>query len=335
MATAPSASQAADTVVAVDTNNETDSAFGDDLESETTSLSTSVTNYRFENGRRYHGYKDGEYWGPNDDAQNDQLDILHHTYLLLFDGKLYQAPIGPNPQKVLDVGTGTGIWAIDFADEHPSSTVIGTDLSPTQPRWVPPNCKFEIDDATAEWTFAENSFDLIYVRGLFGSIRDWDAFYKQAYKHLKPGGWYEQTEASVYLLSDDNTIPPSHIFKRWSDIFVETGEKMGKTFQILDRSRQHALDAGFVNVEEKRFKMPVGGWPRDPKLKDVGRWHLLDCYQGIEGWALALLTRVMGWSVEDVQLFLAEMRLGLKDRKVHGYTSVSIVYGQKPLEDKN
>jgi hypothetical protein len=31
---------------------------------------------------------------------------------------------------------GTGIWAIDFADEFPDATVIGCDLSPIQPQWV-------------------------------------------------------------------------------------------------------------------------------------------------------------------------------------------------------
>jgi hypothetical protein len=60
------------------------------------------------------------------------------------------------------------------------------------------------------------------------------------------------------------------------------------------------------------------------------RWHLLECYQGIEGWAVALLTRVMGWSFEEVQVFLAEVREAFKDRSVHAYTSVSVVYAQKP-----
>lgn len=45
-----------------------------------------------------------------------RLDIVHHTYLLLLDNKLHLAPIGPNPTRILDVGTGTGIWAIDAGE---------------------------------------------------------------------------------------------------------------------------------------------------------------------------------------------------------------------------
>lgn len=71
-----------------------------------------------------------------------------------------------------------------MADMFPSAEVIGTDLSPTQPQWVPPNCKFEIDDCAAEWTFQEASFDFIHVRGLFGCIRDWPAFYREVYKYV-------------------------------------------------------------------------------------------------------------------------------------------------------
>ena len=52
---------------------------------------------------------------------------------------------------ILDIGTGTGIWAIDMADLYPSAVVTGTDLSPTQPSWVPPNVRFEVDDFKDEW----------------------------------------------------------------------------------------------------------------------------------------------------------------------------------------
>lgn len=54
----------------------------------------------------------------------------------MLDNKLGLAPPNDpnsNAKRVLDVGTGTGIWAIDYADEHPEATVIGVDLSPIQP----------------------------------------------------------------------------------------------------------------------------------------------------------------------------------------------------------
>ena len=72
----------------------------------------------------------------------------------------------------------------DFADEFPSAEVIGTDLSPIQPLFVSPNCKFEIDDACSEWAYTPNSFDFIHVRAMYGSVADWPAFYKEVFKYI-------------------------------------------------------------------------------------------------------------------------------------------------------
>ena len=94
-----------------------------------------------------------EYFLPNDERENDRLgrsnsgldsvactkgfiDLQHNLFLLTFDNNLGLCP--PNlpeakVKRVLDVGTGTGIWAIDFGDEHPEAEVIGVDLSPIQP----------------------------------------------------------------------------------------------------------------------------------------------------------------------------------------------------------
>lgn len=45
---------------------------------------------------------------------------------MTFDGKLQVAPLPKTLNRVLDIGTGTGIWAIDFADEHPDTQVGNT-----------------------------------------------------------------------------------------------------------------------------------------------------------------------------------------------------------------
>lgn len=130
-----------------------DSTFGgdrDSLASSSTSLQSAITRYRFYQGRRYHAYQAGAYNFPNDEQELNRMDIEHQNQLIQMGGRLYACPL-QEPQEVLDLGTGTGIWAIEMADLHPACQVIGSDLSPVQPTWVPPNCKFEVDDFELDW----------------------------------------------------------------------------------------------------------------------------------------------------------------------------------------
>jgi hypothetical protein len=54
------------------------------------------------------------YHFPNDDAEQDRLDMLHHIVLMGCDNKLHLAPFKPDGARILDIGTGTGIWAIQM-----------------------------------------------------------------------------------------------------------------------------------------------------------------------------------------------------------------------------
>ena len=121
-------------VLEVDDDPASDETYDTDNDSAiTASVTSSIRAYRQENGRTYHAYKEGSYMFPNDELENDRLDFQHAIFLRTLGGKLHLAPIPGDVQNVLDIGTGTGIWAIDFADEYPSARVVGTDLSPIQP----------------------------------------------------------------------------------------------------------------------------------------------------------------------------------------------------------
>jgi hypothetical protein len=85
----------------------------DSAVSSTASVDQSVLDHFYENGRRYHRFREGLYPFPNDAMEQERERMLHALTLSLCGGMLHTAPIGNNPQRVIDLGTGTGAWAID------------------------------------------------------------------------------------------------------------------------------------------------------------------------------------------------------------------------------
>lgn len=311
-----------------------DSAYEGSITSSTASLTSSILNHTYENGRRYHSYRQGEYPLPNDEPEQDRLDLYHHIFKLLLGGELYVAPVPNNVQRVLDFGTGTGIWALDFADLFPSAQVIGCDLSPIQPHWVAPNCTFVIDNVEDPWNYRpSDAFDFIHGRCMGGSIRDWKQLYSEIYNHLKPGGFVEIQEFEAWVMADDDPellkVPNTLRMLQEDDA---ASIVFGKRINIAASVKQGLIDAGFEDVHDVIRKLPIGTWPKDQKLKELGGYQLVQMLDGIESYTMALLMRVQGWSLEEVQILLAKARAELRNKENHLYTLVHYVYGRKPEE---
>ncbi|KAF8470729.1 S-adenosyl-L-methionine-dependent methyltransferase [Kalaharituber pfeilii] len=298
----------------------------------TISLTSSITNYQYENGRRYHGFKKGAYVFPNDEKEQDRLDIFHHIWRLQFGGKVHQAPLPSDINRVLDIGTGTGIWAIDFAEEFPFANIIGTDLSPIQPCWVPPNVRFEIEDCESEWTFPPEHFDFIHGRNLAGSIADWAKLHRQIYEHLVPGGYVEMKGVDSHFYSDDGSLAPDDPLLQWQQLMNSAADKFGRPISTVPRFKSQLECAGFEDVVEIVVKTPLGVWPAEKHFKEVGLYFREAMFEGIEGISLALFTRVLGWNVERVLQLLEKVKAAMKNKKVHVYSKWYVVYGRKPLD---
>lgn len=187
---------------------------------------------------------------------------------------------------------------------------------------MPSNCKFELDDASLDWTYPENSFDFIHFRYLLGSIADYPKLYKQAYRCLKPDGWLEHTDFSVNVQSDDGSLPKGGVWDMWNEFFRKAGELTGKTFRVTEGDRLVGFlkEAGFTgSINNRNFKLPLGNWPADPKQKEIGSFNKLSVEHGLEGYALFLGTKVLGWSYEEVQVLITGVRKALETKSYHAY----------------
>ena len=263
--TNPEVTEHIEAVQPIEVDFASDSGYGDsDSDSYASSLLSGVTNYQYENGRRYHGYREGIYLLPNDEKESDRLDIYHHLMGIVNGGRLHRAPI-QTPQRILDIGTGTGIWAIQMGDEYPSAEVLGVDISPTQPTWVPPNVVFEVEDVENDWTW-RHPFDFIHCRYMPACIADFKKLVKQAYDHTSSGGWVEFEDWDLNLYSTDGTLTPEHAFKRLHTLFIEACEVMGRVASPGQHLKRWFEEAGFVNITHLVVKLPFGTWPRDRAL---------------------------------------------------------------------
>ncbi|TDZ40530.1 putative methyltransferase tdiE [Colletotrichum trifolii] len=290
------------------------------------SLRSSILDYRRENGRTYHRLSEGKYLFPNDEREQDRLDLTHHLWILTLKDELCLSPKKDGANRVLDLGTGTGVWALDYAEAHPDATVIGVDLSPIQPGY------FEVDDIEKEWTWSI-PFDFIISRAMIGSYKSWPDMIAKAFDNLEPGGYLELQDNTYPMKCDDGTMTDESKIYQWSKLMVESTDAIGRSVTEASSFKQMLENAGFVDVVEKKEKWPLGPWPKDPRYREIGDWSQAAFFQGLEGFTLALFTRVLGWTREETLVFCAEVRQELKERRVHGYYDMYCVYGRKPEKE--
>ena len=254
----------------------------------------------FENGRRYCSES---YYMPDDDEEQTRLAIAHQVYLPVLDGQLTMAHIPSDAKRILDIGTGTGDWAIAVAERFPGAEVIATDITTAfQPTIAPPNVFFELDDAQTEWTYSE-PFDFIHMRAMSGAFSDWSTIFEEVSKHLRLGGYFEIVDHGMITLTEE--LPSSSV--RIFNAAIEAGsEKAGRPIGLEHLKMPLIENSGLRIVKNRLFQIPLGVF--DPQKRIVGKMALISTLEGLEAISLRLLTKYLHWQEEDVRDLCAKVR---------------------------
>jgi trans-aconitate methyltransferase len=267
---------------------------------------------------------------PCDDEEQDRLDLFHKviTEARIGDGLLY-VPHSSNA-RVLDLGCGTGIWAISVAEKYPAAFVVGVDLAEIQPISRPQNCDFYAPrDFEHPWELGEDHWDVIHMQMGCGSVSSWPSLYRRVFTHLRPGGWFEQVEIDFTPRSEDRHLNDTSMHQ-WYQYMHQAFEKSWRPIAHSSSETMKTLEKqGFVNIDHQIVGLPMNTWHNDEHEKQIGRWYNLAISESVEALSLAPFCRVLGFSPGRVRQLAAKVRTEANAKTLRAYNVLHIYQAQK------
>ncbi|KAI0553116.1 S-adenosyl-L-methionine-dependent methyltransferase [Xylaria curta] len=297
------------------------------------SLDTGADRHLWEGGRRYHAYREGRYSLPNDELEQQREELMHILVMDILDQQLFLAPMTEPPNKIMDLATGIGLWAIEMGDRYPDATILGLDLSPIQPTSVPPNVTFQVDDVEDTWVH-ENDYDFIHMREASGYMRSTPAVIESVIAHLKPGGWFELQEFHWVAETEDGTIDPNIPVNRYMEHMMSAAASTeGRKIPIVPEIGEIMRRAGFVDIKKKTYRVPYGAWPTDPVARRRGAVLSVNAEL-----LLPTSDKVLGYigvTPEQAEVLYADCVKMFHNPSIHCFATYYVWYGRKPEVTNN
>ncbi|KAF5659769.1 methyl transferase [Fusarium denticulatum] len=237
----------------------------------------------------------------------NRLDIFHKVFLLARDNKPFLAPIRRTSPRIMDIGTGTGIWAINVAEECLSDAeIMAVDLNQIQPALIPPGFmpkQYDIEEPS--WGPLLADCDLIHMRMLLGSIQTdlWPQVYHNAFEHLAPGiGFLEHIEVDWIPRCDDDERPANSAFVKWAELFLDGMDRFNRRVRVTPQEHRQMLEAtGFTDIRQEVIKAYVCPWSADRNEREIARWFNIGLSHSLEAMSLKPLIEKLGFEAEEVR----------------------------------
>ncbi|KAI0065278.1 S-adenosyl-L-methionine-dependent methyltransferase [Artomyces pyxidatus] len=186
--------------------------------------------------------KEKSYALPNDSEDEwERLNDLHDGVTRYLGGKLTLAPLPEMPGRILELGAGSGAWAIQVARKFPRSEVIAADLAVALPPVaLPPNLRFLQMDITEPFPFKFESFDIVHARFVMIHIPHIEHHLQRIISLIKPGGLLLVEDIDLCCKMQGGAWAVEECFARMIKSCVDKGQEphIGRKLEQLLRESQ-------------------------------------------------------------------------------------------------
>ncbi len=299
---------------------------------------------------------------PSHSASHEsaRLNVQHELSLLDLDGALLLSSFPPQPEistdvhappfRDADIGSGTGVWAAEFARQNPSTHVVGLDLglpSLSSDAPSPANLHFAIADIETPWPTdgpAAGPFDLVHGRQVLLNLRNPSAALRRAWDNMKPGAiiefrefWNPMVSELAELEGAKHKVP---LLVEWHCGTVAAAAALGCDHGFAAKLPSALKDAGFVDVRVVDRVVPLGGWVPSGGNQDERTQRMDDLLRemirvGAPGMTSEMFVRGLGWSEESATKYAGRVLQELERRDLGSdriYARFRIACAMKPME---
>jgi len=133
----------------------------------------------------------------------------------LSPGAMWSALGDPDPQTIVDIGAGTGLFSCRFAEMAPRATVYAIDVEPVMVRWMmehrPESLCSRLHPLLGQETavpLGTGEADLVFMINLHHELADPLGSYREAWRLLRVGG---QLLVADWAVGDERGGPPQHV----------------------------------------------------------------------------------------------------------------------------
>ncbi|PKY12306.1 hypothetical protein RhiirB3_397225 [Rhizophagus irregularis] len=269
--------------------------------------------YKIMGGRRYLSEENTKYYLPNDEIEISRVNLEHKLLRYIWQGNFssnIEERLIKGNTKVIDLGCGTGQWAIDMSSKYPLSTFIGIDITaslfPSDDE-KPNNLAFLQHNLIENpgVPFPDRIFDFTYMRNLAFGLNDYNGWFHVINEAVRVTNLNGCIEIMNYDLYRDFTkeIHAGPIFSKLHASMNELHEKdnikmptASDVMEYLRRTNQ------ITNIQVEEQVTPLGSWGGK-----LGEFMLLNVTMTLKGFKV-FLQPLMNISGDEYDNLLNEIR---------------------------
>jgi SAM-dependent methyltransferase len=194
---------------------------------------------------------------PRNLCEQDRLEFQHYALYRLL-GTHFLAPV-EQPRTVLDVGTGTGIWAKEAARRWSEARVLALDCNLSLLRRLPPNCRAIRRNVLQGTALEDGCSDYTHQRFLGAAIplAAWEGLLNELLRVTAPGGWIELLELSDECLRPG---PQTLLVQHWMQAFSRRRQiELAFALELPERLEMLGLKPAVALIEAPLWQAAKAG----------------------------------------------------------------------------